>query len=169
MANPLLINTLELLRRQGNDRHVDVTLAFSAFDGDDRIDPDEPVHIRLRLEALNDGVAVSGTITTRWHGICRRCAIVVGGELVAEVDERYQVDGTDPDAFEFDGLQLDLQPMVRELILLDAPATPLCRPDCQGLCPTCGVDRNHESCSCTPPPADLRWSALDAVKDQFDA
>ena len=62
------------------------------------------------------------------------------------------------------GEQLDLRPVVRELVLLDAPSTPLCRPDCAGLCPTCGVDRNSQACQCEPPPVDPRWSALDALK-----
>jgi uncharacterized protein len=49
-------------------------------------------------------------------------------------------------------------------VLLDAPTTPLCRPDCAGLCPQCGADRNEQACACQPPPADPRWSALDALK-----
>ena len=47
---------------------------------------------------------------------------------------------------------------------LDAPATPLCRDDCAGLCPQCGADLNTGSCDCAPVAADPRWSALDQLK-----
>ena len=166
MANPLRVNTVEFQRRPGLDRELDITVAFSTFGvEDDRVLPDAPVHVRMKLESLNDGLTVAGTITTDWHGSCRRCAIDVGGQLVADVEERYQERVTDPDAFEFDGTQLDLEPMVREVILLEAPSTPLCREDCQGLCPTCGIDLNTATCNCEAAPVDLRWDALDQLRD----
>jgi uncharacterized protein len=163
MANPLRINATELLRRPGTERDVDVVVEVQELAIDDpRLDPDAPVHVRLRLEALSDGVVVSGTLTSRWHDVCRRCAEPAGGELVTKVDELYQETVTDPDAFELQGAQLDLAPMVREALLLDVPAAPLCRPDCAGLCPSCGADLNTSTCDCAPAPADHRWSALDA-------
>ena len=77
-----------------------------------------------------------------WHGTCRRCLEPTGGVSVSEVHELYQRTLTDPDAFEIVGDQLDLRAIARELVLLDTPATPLCRPDCAGLCPTCGANLN---------------------------
>jgi uncharacterized protein len=85
--------------------------------------------------------------------------------LVSSVDELYQQVPSDPDAFEL-GDMLDLVPMVRELLLLDAPASPLCGPDCAGLCPTCGIDRNIDSCDCGAEPADPRWAALSEWQDR---
>jgi uncharacterized protein len=165
MANPLRINTVELVRRPGDHRELDVTLPFSSFGvPDDRVEPDAPVHVHVRLDAMNDGVSVAGTVTFDWHGACRRCAIDTAGTIVADVDERYQERVTDPDAFEFDGMQLDLEPMVREVVLLEAPATPLHAPDCQGLCPVCGIDRNHASCECAEPASDSPWAALDQLR-----
>ncbi len=168
MANPLRVNTVELLRRQGTERDLDVTIAFSSLAEHPEIEPDAPVHVRVHLDSLNDGIVVTGTITAPWHGTCRRCAADAGGELVAVVDERYQEQVTDPDAFELEGDHLDLQPMVRELVLLEVPESPLCREDCAGLCPTCGVDHNTTSCDCLPVPADDRWSALDELRTHFE-
>ncbi|MDP9463474.1 MAG: DUF177 domain-containing protein, partial [Actinomycetota bacterium] len=71
---------------------------------------------------------------------------------------------TDPDAFAIVGDQIDLVAMVRENILLDAPVAPLCRPDCAGLCPTCGIDRNTATCDCVSVVADPRWDALSQLK-----
>ena len=71
--------------------------------------------------------------------------MAAAGEVHSEIHELYQQVVTDPDAFELVGDQLDLAPMVREVIVLDAPMSPLCRDDCQGLCPECGVDLNVET------------------------
>jgi uncharacterized protein len=57
---------------------------------------------------------------------------------------------------------------VREVIVLDAPMSPLCRDECQGLCPECGVDRNVESCACVAAVADSPWIALDQLKGLLD-
>jgi uncharacterized protein len=117
---------------------------------------------------MNDGIVVDGTVSVPWHGVCRRCNEPTGGVSVSEVHELYQRTLTDPDAFEIVGEQLDLRPVARELVLLDTPATPLCRPDCAGLCPTCGINRNEGSCNCDGPPADPRWAALDQLKSAVD-
>jgi uncharacterized protein len=48
--------------------------------------------------------------------------------------------------------------------LLDAPIAPVCRQDCAGLCPTCGIDRNVATCDCLVAVADPRWDALSQLK-----
>ena len=58
--------------------------------------------------------------------------------------------------------------VVRELVLLDVPSTPLCRPDCAGLCLTCGANLNDGPCGCAAAPTDPRWSALDQLHDLAD-
>jgi uncharacterized protein len=49
----------------------------------------------------------------------------------------------------YDGDQIDLSPLIREQFLLSLPTRPLCREDCRGLCPKCGVNLNHEQCGCS--------------------
>lgn len=169
MANPLRVNAAELLRRPGSEKELRLQVMVSDLDvHDQRLRGDDPVSIELHLESLTDGIVVRGTVTAPWHGICRRCATAATGLVRAEVHELYQEVVTDPDAFELVGDQLDLAPMVREVIVLDAPMSPLCRDDCRGLCPQCGVDLNVESCTCTSEVADPRWSALDQLKDLLD-
>ena len=129
-----------------------------------RFTDDAEVDVRLRLDSLNDGIVVDGVLRTPWIGVCRRCLVATSGVAESDVHELYQRVVTATDAFEIVGEQLDLRPVVRELVLLDAPSTPLCRPDCAGLCPTCGADCNERPCICQPPPVDPRWSALDALK-----
>jgi uncharacterized protein len=168
MAHPLRVNAAELLRRPGTEKRIelDATVAELGL-VDERFDPDDPVLVRLRLESLTDGIVINGEVTSSWHGICRRCAIPATGTLECHVHELYQVTVTDPEAFQLED-QLDLEPMVREVLVLDAPLSPLCREDCAGLCLQCGVDLNHETCSCVEVAEDPRWDALDQLKGMLD-
>ncbi|MEO8263883.1 MAG: YceD family protein [Ilumatobacteraceae bacterium] len=159
--NPLLINAAELMRRPGSERRFNLqpTIADLGI-VDPRFDPDTTVEVSLRLESLTDGLVVDGQVTVPWADSCRRCLTPAAGVVLCEIGELYQVVLTDPDAFEIVGDQIDLAEMVRENILLDAPLAPVCRPDCAGLCPTCGIDLNTATCDCVTAVVDPRWEAL---------
>lgn len=171
-SSPLRVNAAELLRRPGSEQRVEVAvqvvelgIAVEGDDADHRFADGAEVGVHLRLEALTDGIVVDGTLDVPWHGTCRRCLADTNGVVHSDVHELYQRVITDPDAFELEGDLLDLQPVVRELVLLDAPTTPVCRPECAGLCPTCGTNRNERECGCAAPPADPRWEGLAGLKD----
>jgi uncharacterized protein len=165
----LLVNAAELLRRPGGERTIDVQLSAAELGlADQRFRADDQVGVALRLESLNDGIVVLGSIDVPWHGLCRRCLRELSEHTESEVDELYQNVVTNVDAFEIVGDQLDLLPMVRELALLDAPESPLCRPDCAGLCPVCGIDLNETTCNCEAPTSPSPWDVLDRLKAQFD-
>jgi uncharacterized protein len=169
MGNPLLINVAELLRRPGSARDVTLDVTSLELDLDDpRLVADAPIDVRLHLESLSDGVVVTGLVDAPWTDTCRRCLGPATGTTASDVHEIYQHTVTDPDACELVGDQVDLRPMVRELVLLDLPVTALCRPDCAGLCPTCGVDRNTQSCACTATDTDPRWDALSQLRGSAD-
>jgi uncharacterized protein len=165
MPNSLLINAAELLRRPGSERRftLEPTIAELGI-LDPRFDPAASVVVELRLESLTDGIVVDGELRAPWADTCRRCLAPASGQVVCDVHELYQHVVTDPDAFEIVGDQIDLARMVRENILLDAPLAPLCRPDCAGLCPTCGIDLNTASCDCVDVGVDPRWEALSQLK-----
>jgi uncharacterized protein len=64
---------------------------------------------------------------------------------------------------------VDLEPMLREVIVLEFPMAPVvCRDDCKGLCPECGVNRNEVDCDCDTEVKDLRWAALEDIKFEED-
>jgi uncharacterized protein len=165
VPNSLLINAAELLRRPGSERRINLepTIADLGI-VDPKFDPDSIVAVSLRLESLTDGIVVDGELRAPWSDSCRRCLAAAKGEVVCEVHELYQHVVTDPDAFEIILDQIDLARMVRENVLLDAPIAPLCRPDCAGLCPTCGVDLNLVTCDCVIADVDPRWEALSQLK-----
>jgi uncharacterized protein len=117
------------------------------------------------LESVDGGIVVAGTVRAPWEGDCRRCLVLLDGELEVQVREIYRPGAGDEDTYGLQGEQLDLRPLVNDALLLALPLAPLCRPDCAGLCPTCGNDRNLEPCGCAQANGDPRWVALDVLHE----
>jgi uncharacterized protein len=121
------------------------------------------------LDVIVGGIEVWGTVEAPWRGECRRCLRPVEGRLHTDVRELYRprkgaADDEDEETYPLTGEQLDLAPLVRDALLLALPLAPLCRPDCAGLCPTCGAELAEGLCACDTAPADPRWAALDALR-----
>lgn len=168
MKNPLLINALELLRRPGSVKRITIEVDPVDIGLEARaLSTRSPIEVDVTAESLSDGVVVTGSLRARFATECRRCLCPIEGIVTVEVHELYQVTVTDPDAFPIVGDQIDLVPMVRESVLLELPDAPVCRPDCAGLCPICGVDRNDAPCACVVDTPDPRWAALEGLRDQL--
>ena len=91
---------------------------------------------------------------------CSRCLRPVHREVVTAVRELFEVEPIDGQTYPIEGEEIDLELPVRDALLLDLPAAPLCRDDCAGLCPSCGIDLNQFTCSCDMTIPDPRWDAL---------
>ena len=108
---PLRINAVELLRQPGAVRDVTLDIAAAPLEAEhERLVGD--LHVELRLTARNDSIDVDGTVSADWATVCRRCLRDVSGTAVGVVDERYQIEPLDPDAYLIEDGQLDLVPMV---------------------------------------------------------
>jgi uncharacterized protein len=118
------------------------------------------VHLDLVLEALDGGVLVRGELSGESMGQCRRCLKPVAQPFSVQGSEIYRPP-TDvwEEGYSLKDGTIDLEPMARDLIGLELPTSPLCRPDCKGLCSRCGADLNEGPCACGEE-IDLRWSAL---------
>jgi len=171
LTDPLVLNVAELTRRPATRKAYELVVPAKGLTlgGDASVEDGTPVVVDVVLESLTDGLTVNGEVRTEWRATCRRCLGPASGELVAEVSELYQVHPTSEDAFTFDGEQLDLEPMVRELVLMELPPAPLCRPDCAGICDQCGADRNVAPCGCEPEPVDPRWAGLDELRARLES
>jgi len=164
----LLVNVADLIRRPASRRSVEVEAPLEEVTVvDSRIPAGSTDSSHLELESLSDGLVVTGKVTAPWEGLCRRCLTPLHGELVAQVRELFSHHPVDEDVYEFSGEQLDLEPMVRDVLMLELPLAPVCRPDCRGLCPVCGADRNVVDCGHDDRPVDPRWSGLDAIRDEL--
>ncbi len=160
--SPLLVNAAELLRQPGSRRQIDLAVPLADVDVHDRRLAGD-VAVDVTLTSSLDDIVVAGKLRVAWSDECRRCLRPLSQELVADVEERYAPGGGD-DAFPIEHGQLDLAPMVREEVLLAIPDAPLCRPECAGLCPTCGTDLNAGPCGCDREIRDERWAVLDQLR-----
>lgn len=127
----------------------------------------QPLELDLRLEAVSEGVLVTGTVVTELQAECGRCLDAVVDELVVDVCELFAYpNSTTDDTTERDEVHrivadaLDLEQMVRDGIVLALPATLLCRPDCSGLCPECGQRLDDLPPEHVHDQIDPRWAAL---------
>lgn len=131
-----------------------------------------PLAIELRLESVTEGVLVTGTAVGPVTGECGRCLEPVSEELAVEFRELFAYpdsltdETTERDeVHRLDGDYLDVEPVVRDAIVLGLPFTPLCRPDCAGLCPTCGQRLDELPEGHAHEQLDPRWAALAAFTD----
>ncbi len=174
-VDPFVVHVARLRRAPGTRSHE---IRQRVFDPEGvmrpRSDADSAVPVGgvatcdVSLEAFDGGVMATGTVRAPWQGLCRRCAVPVGGELVVSVRERFAPDPEpgepdDDEAYPIVDDQLDLGRMVQDAVLLELPLAPVCRETCRGLCPHCGADRNEEDCGCVAP-RDLRWANLDVLR-----
>ncbi len=126
----------------------------------DDIRPVSDVHVTGRLSSAGSGrFYFSGAFHGTANGECRRCLAPVESPVSGEAHLLY-ADADDENADEPDvypigdlGTMLDLKPAIREQWLLEVPSLPLCRPDCQGLCPHCGADLNAGPHACAKSPS----------------
>lgn len=168
--NPWVVDTQELGRSPGASQRLERTVpAETAVGFPDVIEVPvgAPYRLDLLLESVVEGVLVSGSVTVRAAGQCSRCLDPIEEEIAVELTELFAYpdsatdSSTDDDEVSrvVDDL-IDLEPVVRDAVLLALPQVPLCSEDCRGLCPECGgkwaelgPDHRHET-------IDPRWAAL---------
>jgi uncharacterized protein len=177
-----VLDTRELGRRPGSQREVSRTVPAPADLGIEvlHVAPGAPVQLDLRLEAVMEGVLVTGTATADLKGECVRCLDPIVDELDVTFQELYVYDDSRdsrdrPSDEEDDGVSmleddlLDLEPLLRDAVVLALPFQPLCEEDCPGLCTECGAqlredpDHTHEAA------IDPRWAALGSLEQDLRA
>jgi uncharacterized protein len=127
------------LRRPGTQRDIEVAGPLEGLTVATTTVPiDADITARLTLESILDGgLTATGSVRAPWTGECRRCLRAVDGEVVAEVREvfRRRLAGEpelDSDTYPLDEDQVDLEPLVRDAVLLALPVAPLCDQACAG-------------------------------------
>lgn len=109
------------------------------------------LHGRLRLTRTAQGLFAQGDLAAAVPAQCVRCLTEFSQPLSIHIADLFVTPPSqagDPLLVVHDDMHLHLGPLVRESMLLDVPLQPLCQPDCKGLCPECGGDRNRNECHC---------------------
>ncbi len=178
--SPLVLDTHELGRRPGSMRRVQRTVAAPEHLGTEviGIPAGSDLHLDLRLEAVMEGVLVSGSVRGRAVGECVRCLDEVVEDVDVPLQELYAYpervvaasdagDDDEDDVRELAGDLVDIEPAIRDTVVPALPFQPLCSPDCPGLCSECGArladdpDHHHEI-------LDPRWAELNRLQGMFD-
>jgi uncharacterized protein len=161
----LVIDTHELGRRAGAQKLLQTTVDAPADLGIAVIGvpTGSPVSLDLRLESAVEGVLVTGMARVELRGECVRCLSPVEDRLEVDLQELFVYPGseaTEEEASRLEGDLLDLEPVLRDAVVLELPFQPLCRPECAGLCPQCGANLNDDPDHSHESGADPRWDAL---------
>ena len=127
-----------------------------------------PLAVDVLLESVMEGILVSGRVAGPLLLRCARCLTEFDSDLDVNVRELFAANpDAEADDYPLEEDHVNLEPMVRDAVVLELPFSPLCRPDCRGLCERCGGDRNREECACGPD-VDPRWSGLEALLADLD-
>lgn len=169
---PFTQDVVDLIRRPGEmrERELDAPAPDGWGNAVIAVREGETVHMDVRFESLHDGILVSADVSTVARGECVRCLIDVELPLEVEIREVFAYSHDEAFDYEVQGTQVDLEPLVRDAVVLALPFQPVCQDDCTGLCPECGVrlldnpGHEHET------PVDPRWAALSGLAefDQVD-
>ncbi|GHB00146.1 hypothetical protein GCM10010305_49400 [Streptomyces termitum] len=185
--NPLVFDTHELGRRPGALQRISRTVDAPAdlgVAGVVGVPQGAPVEIELRLESVMEGVLVTGTARASAEGECVRCLEPVELELDADFQEMFsypdsddrgrvkaatdEEDEEDESMTPLEDGMFDLEPVLRDAVVLALPMQPVCREDCAGLCSDCGInlnenpDHHHDA-------TDIRWAALQELAGSLGA
>jgi uncharacterized protein len=169
--NPFAVPVFDLMHRPGETRERDLDVIVPEDFGSELIGVRKGAEMRIntRLESLHDGVLVSAEIDSIAAGECGRCLIDI--ELPVEVDIQELFAYSFDEAFDYTVVDdhIDLEPLIRDAVVLSLPFQPVCQEDCLGLCPQCGVrlldnpGHEHEE------PIDPRWAALAGLEGLAEA
>lgn len=167
-GSSLVVDTHQLGRGPGRSMQVQRTAEAPAELGIGVIGvpAGSPVELDLKLESAGEGVLVTGTATAGLVGQCVRCLVDLSERLVADLQELYfypdnvPEDEDQDEVYHLVGELLDVEPALRDAVVIDLPFQPLCRPDCRGLCSQCGADLNTDPGHEHAEPLDPRWAAL---------
>jgi DUF177 domain-containing protein len=164
-APALAVDVRELLQRPGAHRHVVVSAPLEDLATPvASVPPDRPVTVDVEIESVVEGLLVTGTVAATAVARCVRCLRPFDHDVKVEVRELFALrEGGEEDegyaVLPDDRLPLDT--MARDALVLAFPAFPLHSPDCAGLCPVCGTDRNLEDCGHGGTETiDPRWAGL---------
>jgi uncharacterized protein len=171
---PLVLDTRDLPRSPGAMRVVERVVRAPGDLGLEliRVPEGADLALTLRMESVTEGVLVSARVRAPLTGECGRCLRDIDPTLVVAFQELYayahsttEATTEEDEVGRMQGDLIDLEPELRDAVVLALPTTPLCRNDCPGLCPECGVHWDDLPADHDHRPIDSRWAALNRLAE----
>lgn len=171
-ASPLAVSVTNLMHRPGTMETLTEVVPAPADLGNALIGVEEgsDIDLDIRMESVVDGILVTGSVVVDVHGECSLCLDPIDYEMSANIQELFVFEkapagGPEDEVDEQYAVEddsIDLEPALRDAVILQLPFQPVCRDTCQGLCADCGArleddpGHHHEV-------LDPRWSALQGL------
>ena len=165
IKTPYTVDVYDLMHRPGEmrDRSIDIVVPEEFGNAMIAMKAGSELRVELRMESLHDGILVSADIDGTAAGECGRCLIDIEQAVQVEIQELFAYSSDEAFEYEVHEDMIDLEPVIRDAVVLSLPFQPVCQEDCLGLCPQCGVrlldnpGHEHEN------PVDPRWAALGSL------
>ena len=176
---PIIIDLSDRVENPGDSYAVEGHVDLASYTvGQKEFHVQDGIGYNAVFTNTSDGILVTGIVRASVEGECDRCLDPAFFEIAGEIEEYYLFhEPDDPEAYE-DGYELlgedrviDLSGAVADAVVVDTPFVVLCKPDCKGLCPTCGANLNYETCDCAAKAEQERVDSADnpfAVLKDFD-
>jgi len=165
-STPYTLSAHDIMHRPGQMREHRMEIVASEELGDGVVTVKEgtPVTLDVRLEGLHDGILVSADIETVATGECVRCLIDIALPVEVEFQELFAYSFDEAFDYTVHDDHVDLEPVVRDAVVLSLPFQPVCRPDCPGLDPVTGERLADHPDRKPSEVRDLRWAALEGFQ-----
>ena len=168
MTSKFKLHVHDLMHKPGQMRELelDIPLDTPMGEGAAAVPSGATVEVDLRLESVHEGILATADVFAEATSECSRCLEPL--KLLVEVDfqELFAYSGSSEDDLKVQNESIDLESVIRDAVVLSLPFQPVCKPDCLGLCPECGIrlvensDHHHEQ------QVDTRWSELMKLKEE---
>ena len=159
----MVINFSDLLSKKNRKKQISLSFELEPFEFEgEEIRAIEKVYVEGVAISENDVIVINASIKTKLKLNCSRCLDTFIYPIDIDIEERFtndidlQQDGT----MFVEGDSLDITEIIENCIISTLPIKRLCKDDCKGLCPECGVNKNVENCSCLDYDVDIRLAKL---------
>lgn len=165
---PIPVDLTGLIENPGDSHSVTGRIDDTSYSvGEKTFELTDGISFDAVFTNAGDGILVTGMVRAHAAGACDRCLEPAAFDVSGEIEEYYLFsEPEDAEAYE-DGFEvlgedrvIDLSAPVMDAVLMDTPFVVLCRPDCRGLCPTCGANLNEGDCGCAER-AEQEWVESD--------
>ena len=169
--SPFRVTVRDLINRPGEMREhrVDVPSPEQFGEGLVAVREGSELEIDARFESVHEGILATAEVDAIAEGECGRCLIDIALPVRVEFQELFAYHSGEAFEYEVQDDHVDLEPLIRDAVVLALPFQPVCRPDCPGLDPNTGERLAEGTRAQEDAPIDPRWSALREIADQGSA
>lgn len=162
--SPFVVGVHDLMHRPGEMRESNLPIAVPEKLGEGLVAVAEgdTIELHLRMESVHEGILVSADAVAAASGVCGRCLREITLPVEVDFQELFAYSSTEAYDYEVHNDHVDLEPLVRDAVVLALPFQPVCQPDCPGLDPETGERLADRSDTMPRESTDSRWSALEA-------